>query len=170
MKMPVYLISGPVGVGKSTLTRILSARIERAARIEGDVLMAMFDDKYDRTWEERLAMTWDNIAAVTRTFVRGGHPVVIDYVVEEELEWFRGEMAELGAELRYVVLTAEEDAVMDRIRSRGDIHMTDRSLFLLRKLRASEANAPYLLETTGRRPEDLAEEILHDPGFILNRP
>ncbi|MCR2805826.1 AAA family ATPase [Paenibacillus soyae] len=163
----VYLVSGPLGVGKSTLSKILASSMKQCVLIEGDLLLHVYQGESEPPWEERLRLAWLNIAAVTRNFVLSGLDVVIDFVVEDELQWFSDQLSDLGATLHYVVLHAEPDTLSARLHQRGDAQYIQRSLFLRNKLTASPTNEPYLLDTDDKTPVELVEEIIRSPRFRM---
>jgi gluconate kinase len=163
----VYLISGPLGVGKSTVSKLLADTMKQCALIEGDLLLHIFRGETEPPWEKRLELAWLNIAAVTRHLLREGLDVAIDFVVEDELPWFRDQLADLGAALRYAVLYAEPDTLSARLHQRGDEQYINRSLFLRNKLMASPANEPFLLDANVKRPDELAEEIKTNARFLI---
>ncbi|MFB5762436.1 AAA family ATPase [Paenibacillus medicaginis] len=158
-------MSGPLGVGKSTVSKELANSMKQCTLIEGDLLLHVYRGETEPPWEERLRLAWLNITAVTRNFLRHGFNVVIDFVVEEELEWFCGQLSDLDVTVHYAVLYAEPDTLAARLRQRGDEQYIDRSLFLRNKLLSSPANELFLLNTDLKRPEELAEEIMHDNRF-----
>jgi hypothetical protein len=141
--------------------------MKQCALIEGDLLLHVYRGETEPPWEERLRLAWLNIAAVTRNLLRHGIDVVIDFVVEEELDWFRGQLSDFNVTLHYAVLYAEPDTLMVRLRQRGDEQYISRSLFLRNKLMSSPGNEPFLLDTDRKRAEELAEEIVKDQRFKL---
>ncbi len=84
----IYLISGPCGTGKSTVARLLASKLNQSILIEGDQLFALFNGRKEPEWGERLAFTWENILSLTKNALANGYDVVIDYIVEEEYDWF----------------------------------------------------------------------------------
>ncbi|MEV5026652.1 AAA family ATPase [Paenibacillus sp. LPE1-1-1.1] len=164
----VYLISGPLGVGKSTVSKTLASVMNQCVLIEGDLLLHVYRGETEPPWEERLRLAWLNIAAVTRNFLLNGLDVVIDFVVEDELQWFFDQLSDLEATLHYVVLHAEPpDTLTARLHQRGDAQYIHRSLFLRNKLMASPTNEPFLLDTDGKKPDELAEEIIKNARFRI---
>jgi deoxyadenosine/deoxycytidine kinase len=162
----IYLISGPIGVGKSTVTKQLAQKVESCALIEADHLLHMFQGKAGPSWEERLHITWLNIVAVTRNYSKQNVNVMIDFVVEDEFEWFCNELSDLNVRIVYVVLRADEETMLKRLNQRGDHDDSiKRSLFLLNKLEKAPTNAPFLFDTTNKQPADIAEEIIKDARF-----
>ncbi|WP_226682995.1 AAA family ATPase [Sutcliffiella horikoshii] len=161
MTSNVYIISGPCGVGKSTITKGLARKLEKAVLVEGDLISAMFVGEEQPAWEEKLSIVWKNLSSLTKNFLANGYNVVIDYVVEDELEWFCKELqqARLDVTLHYYVLCADPEVLVERITKRGDINMIPRSLELLHQLENKKENAPYLYDTTNKDPNRIIEEI-----------
>ncbi|KQX50206.1 AAA family ATPase [Paenibacillus sp. Root444D2] len=164
----VYLISGPLGVGKSTVSKTLANAMHQCALIEGDLLLHVYRGGTEPPWEERLRLAWLNIAAVTRNFLLDGLDVVIDFVVEDELQWFFDQLSDLETTLHYVVLYAEANTLTARLHQRGDAQYIHRSLFLRNKLMASPTNEPFLLDTDNKQPVELAEEIINNSRFRID--
>lgn len=84
----VYLISGPLGVGKTTVTRALHKTLSDSVLIEGDMFLHALAGRDELPWEKKLELSWQEILAHTKEGVQENHVVVIDFVVEEELPWF----------------------------------------------------------------------------------
>ncbi|WP_429311106.1 AAA family ATPase [Paenibacillus mucilaginosus] len=165
-KRVIYLISGPLGAGKSTVSKALAGQMEPCVLLEGDHLLHMFRGS-EPSWEERLSLTWKNIVTITRNYIDHGLNVIIDFVVEDELEWVYTELTDGSTEIRYVVLRAHPDQLAERLKQRGDPDSLTRSLFLLNVLENSPANQGYLYDTTGKPPEGIAEVIRQDPRFLV---
>jgi broad-specificity NMP kinase len=163
-KRSVYIISGPCGVGKSTITKGIAHKLEKAVLVEGDLLSAMFVGETQPPWEEKLSIVWQNLSSLTKNFLLNGYDVVIDYVVEDELEWFCRELHQtwMDVTLHYYVLRADPEVLVERITKRGDTDMIPRSLELLHQLENKEENAPHLYDTTNKEPTVIIEEIANN--------
>lgn len=162
----IYLISGPCGVGKSRVSKEVAQRIPRSVLLVGDNLLDVYQG-YDAPWEERLSLTWTNILSVTQNFIRNRWNIGIDFVVEDELEWFIHEPEGMSVSLYYIVLVADETTLLDRINRRGTPEITERSLFLLNKLNKLETNRLFVYDTSGKSPTIIAEDILLSNKFSL---
>ncbi|GGI15965.1 AAA family ATPase [Gottfriedia solisilvae] len=154
----IYIISGPYGVGKSTVSNALAQEIEEAALIEGDLIKLMFRGKIQPPREEMRAIIWKNILSLTRNFLENNINVIIDYVVYSELEWLDKHLSDLNVKIHYVVLRADDETIIRRLNQRGDDYLIEGSLYLLDKLENFLPNKNYLYDTTNKQPG----EIIHD--------
>ncbi|MBE9915937.1 ATP-binding protein [Paenibacillus donghaensis] len=166
-KNVIYLVSGPVGIGKSTTSKKLAQVVKKCVLLEGDSILQMFEYGAETSWEKRLSLTWDNILTLTRNLIQNDFNVVIDFVVEDELDWFCKHISDLQVTLKYIVLRASKEKLIERIRMRGDIDSTERSLFLLNKLESTPSNQQFLFDTTLRNSTEIVEAIINDTGFIV---
>ncbi|QHW32910.1 AAA family ATPase [Paenibacillus rhizovicinus] len=166
-KQVIYLISGPLGVGKSTTSKALAQTMQPCVLIEGDHILHMFQG-YSTSWEERLRLSWKNILALTRNFIQDGFDVVVDFVVEDELAWFCSQVADLPANLNYVALMADEPRIIERLHTRGDIQCLDRSLFLRNQMLLSPSNQPFLYDTTMKDTAQIVEDIIAGDRFRVS--
>ena len=173
----IILISGACGCGKTTFADVYARHLVRQERktvyvIHGDDFHQGFVEPEDKgaffvdgqasdrvRWEDILRFNWDCIIATAERALREGLDVVIDYVVEDELPRVRALAAGRGAELYYIVLTAEAEEITRRITARGDTDLLERALFLKGKLGAMPENRGHLYDNTGKTPGEMAGEI-----------
>lgn len=163
----IYFFSGPCGCGKSTLAEAYAKYLvnecgkSQVYLIHGDDFHAGFIETDNKgeffangqasdliLWQDILKFNWECILAVTRKALDRGLDVVIDYVIEEELPLVQELAKEFGAKLYYVVLTATEETIVQRITERGDVEMTARALFLKNKLDNLPENNGHLFDNT----------------------
>ena len=174
----IYFFSGPCGCGKSTLSEAFAKHLvnncgkKQVYIIHGDDFHAGFietDDKGDffvdgqasdaLAWLEILKFNWDCLLTVARKVLDRGLDVVIDYVIEEELPLVQKMAEEYDANLYYVVLTASEDAIRQRITERGDVDMIERALFLKNKLDNMPENQGHMFDNTDKSIEEELEQL-----------
>ena len=173
----IFLISGPCGCGKTTLTDAYARNFVRQNHkpvyvIHGDNFHNGFIEPEDKPeffadgqasdlvlWEDILRFNWDCILATADRALRQGLDVVIDYVIEDELPRVRELAEKYHARLYYIVLTADAGEIEKRIRGRGDTDLIERALFLKKKLEALPENQGHLYNNTGKTAEDAIREI-----------
>lgn len=105
-------------------------------------------------WRDILKFNWDCILAVANRALLQGLDIVIDYVIEEELPLVKKLATDHHANLYYIVLTASEDTIRERIQRRGDVEMIERALFLKEKLEHLPENQGHLYDNTGKSVEE----------------
>ena len=165
----IYIISGPCGCGKSTLAKELVNTLPNSVLIEGDNLHNIFNEKDEVAWLKRLSITWENIISVTRNCLKHNLDIVIDYVVEDELPLFISNLEDFEYELYYMVLTADEETIRNRITKRGDTYLIERSLFLRNKLMNDKMNQFHLYDNSNRTLDDEIKAILYDKRFLIEQ-
>lgn len=157
----VYVISGCCGAGKTTLAKALVKNISNAVLISGDVVHDMFPDPSITNWDARLKITWQNILLLAHNFLQNGINVIIDYVVEDELTLLIQSFSEFNVEIKYVVMTADESCIKERLINRGDEYLIERALFLREKLITDKNNKPYIYEGANKPLDIQVNDIQH---------
>lgn len=177
-KQSVYFFSGPCGCGKSTLADSYAKKLVKEEGVkqvyvihgddfqsgfvrtdDGDAFFADGKPSNFLVWEEILKFNWECILETAGKALRRGLDVVIDYVIEDELPLVRRLAEEYGAELYYVVLTASEETLRQRITGRGDTELIDRSLFLKKELDNRQENRGHLFDNTEKTVEQTVQEL-----------
>ena len=182
----IYVISGPCGCGKSTLTDAYAehlVKIEKRIQIyviHGDMFHQGFVGMYEQdaflvelqetdplAWTQVLKFNWECIVDVAGKALVRGLDVVIDYVVEDELPLLQKLAKEYDAKLYYLVLIASEEAITERLQNRGDDELIERGKFLKRKFDNLRENQGHLYDNTGRIVEEEVAEISKDMENFL---
>ncbi len=165
----IYFFSGPCGCGKTTLSKAFAKYIvngdsvNQVYIIHGDDFHAGFvdsdNDKTFLSWNGILKFNWDCILSIAKKAMDRGVDVVIDYVIEDELPLVRNLAKEYNANLYYVVLTATENIIRQRITERGDVELIERALFLKNKLDTMQENQSHLFDNTGMTVEEELQQL-----------
>lgn len=164
----IYFFSGPCGCGKTTLSNAFAKKLvndfgkKQVYIIHGDDIRGGFvdsdySDKYSEgklSWEEILGFNWECILQMTENALKRGLDVVIDYVIEDELPLVKKLCEKYGASLYYIVLTASENSIKERIKRRGDVWMIERALSLKNKLDSMKENIGHLFDNSNLTVED----------------
>ncbi|TFD99895.1 AAA family ATPase [Jeotgalibacillus sp. R-1-5s-1] len=166
----VYVITGPAGVGKSTVSNALAKQLKNSAYISGDLLHHMHINGRKAPWDEQETMlTWQHILALTQNFLRAGCDVVIDYIAfPNEVAWLN-EKLNRSAVLHYTVLWTDPKTLVERDQLRiPDHQMGERSLELLNEFEDKGLLWKAVLKTGGKPKVDIeliVNEIMSDDRF-----
>lgn len=104
-------------------------------------------------WPDILRFNWECVLSVAQKALERDLDVIIDYVVEEELPLLKRLAADCQAHLFYVVLTATQEELIQRLTQRGSSDLIDRSLFLKDKLDHAPENLAHLFNTSNKSVE-----------------
>jgi len=171
--VPILLITGPVGVGKtsvlSEVTELLEAARLPFAAVDLDNLSWCYpspsgDDRF------RSGLTFKNLAAVWRNFEdAGARRLVIARVVESRDELDRYRAAVPGAEITLVRLGASDVTLHERVGKReiglGHEWHARRATELSRLMDEAKIE-DLLVDTDGRTVNEIAHEILQRTGWL----
>ena len=124
----VYIISGPPGVGKSSVSKELAYSFDKSAVIEGDMIYLMVKSGLVAPWEDDgyyMDLFWDNIISLTSNLLNRSMTIIIDYVIfEEQIKKNTDFLKARQTRLKYCVLLAEEEKLKERDLSRNEIERT----------------------------------------------
>ena len=90
MKPIICLVTGPAGVGKSTITKELSKKFTNSARIDVDYIREMIVNGYVKPFQDnkktrnQLFLSRKNACSLAKNFVESGFHVFIDDVISKE--------------------------------------------------------------------------------------
>jgi hypothetical protein len=169
--VPVLLITGPVGVGKSTVGsevfRLLCEAGMPSAFVDLPALGNGWPPPVDDPWNERLAHA--NLACAWENFQRAGaRRLVLCRVLEARSLLRQVPAAVPGAEVVVVGLRAPLELIQTRLRSReaGDPSWyLDAATELVDRLRDTGVE-DHTVDNDERPPTDVAREALRVTGWL----
>lgn len=164
---PVVLISGPVGVGKTTVAQELSELLERSSIphtfIDFDNLRATYPRAADDRWGNRLAL--DNLSEVWLNCSRAGSKNLIIADVVETRQFLREiQTAIPHAQLVTCQLSASVAELENRVRRRelgsGLEWHVKRSAELAGILERADVPCDFRIVTDGRSVAEIAGDMV----------
>lgn len=170
----VYIISGPAGVGKSTIAKSLAEQLTQSAYISGDSISHMHIGGRKKPWENKQesVLIWYNILSLTKNFLMFNIDTVIDYITfPNEAMWLYKHLKNLSVEISYIVLWTDQQTLLKRDKLRPvNVQMKDRCLTLHNQFLKANIDKRHLLDTTNYSPNEVSfitNKIMTDPLFIL---
>lgn len=155
----VYILSGTLGVGKTTVASILLNKVKPASLLHIDDITLVYK-KSDLGWEDSLALAWSDILHnIDKSSEYINSPFIVDCVVDDGEEKYLDELSRSN-KVYYFQLIANEDTLKARLSKRGDIHMLERQLEVLDLIRNNPIKLSHSLDTTSMSPEEVANYII----------
>lgn len=165
----LYIITGPAGVGKSTISKILAEKREKSALIEGDDIYHLVCGGYVKPWLEgnHLEVFWENCIDLITNFINRGYDVVFNYICEPgDIEYIRNKLQ--NTKIKLCVLITDENTIINRDKMRTlDCQMGERSIILLNEFKMMNYSEKFYLDTTFLSEEETAHEIIKNVDFLL---
>ncbi len=158
----LYLIGGPMGVGKTTVCRELQKRLDRSVFLDGDWC---WDASPFQVTEETKAMVTENICFLLNNFLRCSayDHVIFCWVLHQQaiLDGLLSRLDLNGCEVRAISLTASPEALTARIKKdvragRRDGEALERSLSYLPLYGALDTEK---LDVSRLTPAEAAERL-----------
>lgn len=162
----LYVITGPAGVGKTTITKELAEKLGKCAVVEGDEIYHQVVGG-EKPWLEgnHLDVMWKNLIDLSKNYLEANIDVVVNYIVyKDRLEQLIESLAKY--EIHFVVLIASAKVVSERDESRNADVQVHRVETHLKKFAEQGYDEKYFLNTEGKSVEDEVQEILSEK-FIM---
>ncbi len=163
--VPLLIISGPIGVGKTTVSEEISNILVEEEKphtlLDLDVLAETYPRQLDDRYGSKIAIK--NLSCVWKNCRdAGAKNLIIPRVIEKPGDLEEILLAVPGSVPTLCQLKASDQTLMERVRKReigsGYIRHEKRSLELSRILNATDPS-DFVVETDGRSVIDLAIEI-----------
>jgi guanylate kinase len=168
VKLKIYIITGCSGSGKTTIAKEFVEVTSKTALISGDDVRDFYCDK-SIDWNEKYKLTWQNILLLTDNFLKNEINVMIEYlwVFDNELKSMLSVANRYNAKMTYVVMTASEATIKQRLISRGDAHLIEKALSIQKKLSENSDNKDYLHDGTDSLIETQIEDIKNRKPYAI---
>ena len=159
----LYLIGGPMGVGKTTVGQELKRRLDKSVFLDGDWC---WDAHPFQVTGETKAMVMDNICHLLNNFLHCGayEKVIFSWVMDrkEILEELLGRLDTGGCEVKCLSLVCTQETLIQRLEEdiragRRELEVIERSLGRLPLYEELETRK---VDTTDLTAAQVAEAIL----------
>ena len=165
----LYIITGPAGVGKSTVSKKLAQNLSKSALIEGDEIYHQVIGGYIPAWKDgnHLQTFWKVCINIVKSYLKDGFDVVFNYIVTpENLALLKNEFKNYT--IKFIVLLVDESTLLLRDKERPeDCQMKERCITLLNNFKNRNYNINNILDTTNLSIEETVNLIQNNNNFIL---
>ena len=165
----LYIITGPAGVGKSTISKELASRKDKSALIEGDEIYSQVIGGYVSAWKEGNHLeTFLKICINSiKIYLEDGYDVVFNYIIEpEQLELLKETFKDYN--VKFVVLLVDEETLLSRDKERPeDCRMNERCIVLLNEFKDYNYDSNNIIDTSNLTIEETVEIIENENRFKI---
>lgn len=165
----IYLITGPAGVGKSTVSKLLAEKLEKSVLIEGDDVYHFVVGGYVAPWKNgnHLDLFWKNSKSLIKNSLESGFDVVFNYILDKkQIKEMQKEFKD--CEIKFVCLMTDEETILKRDKERPeDCQMGERCLVLLESFKKKNFDERNILNTSNLSISETLEEVLENDRFVL---
>lgn len=158
----LYILTGPAGVGKSTISKIIAKKLEKSVLIEGDDVYNFFVGGRISPWKENapLDLFWDNCIYLMNSYLENGYDVVFNYIIKpNQLKRLQEKFS--NYEIIFKVLLTDEETIVKRDEERTlDCQMGERSLILLKEFIDCNYDKDYIMDTSSLTIEETVNKII----------
>ena len=165
----LYIITGPSGVGKSTISKELAKKSTKSALIEGDEIYAQVISSYVSAWKEgnHLDVFWDICLNTIETYLSYGYDVIFNYIVTPSIVTKIKDRFK-SYNTKFIILLTNEKTILERDSLRPeDCQMKERCIILLNNFKNRTFNANNMLDTTNLSINETVNIIQDSDKFII---
>lgn len=166
----LYIITGPAGVGKSTISRKIAEQKNKSVLIEGDDIYHQVIGSYIPAWKEgnHLHIFWEICIKMTQMYLNNDYDVIFNYIINPlQLEYIRQNFKNYN--IKFIILLADENTLLLRDKERPkDCQMKERCIELLYSFKNKDFNNENILDTSKLSIAETVSIIENEKRFILN--
>ena len=159
----IYILTGPAGVGKSTISRNIASLLPKSVLIEGDTIYNFFVGGRIKPWmkDAPLDLFWDNCIYLINSYLKEGYDVVFNYIIKnKELEKIQNEFK--NYDINFTCLLVDKETIVKRDLERPeDCQMGERSLILLEEFLDCKYHQKYIIDSSNFTIKETVEKILN---------
>ena len=165
----LYIVTGPAGVGKSTISKRIAESLPKSVQIEGDDIYNHVVGGYVSPWKEgnHLDIFWKVSIDTIRDYLEAGYDVVYNYIIgPSNLEKLKEEFKDYDK--KFIVLLVDEETLLKRDAERPeDCQMKERCIVLLNNFKKHNYEERFIIDTGKATIEESAKMAIEDDRFKL---
>lgn len=165
----LYLITGPAGVGKSTISRKIAEAKGKSVLIEGDEIYHHVVGGYVQAWKEgnHLDVFWEVCINTIKIYLEDGYDVIFNYIINpENVEIIKNEFNKYS--IKFIVLLVDEKTLLLRDEERPeDCQMKERCITLLNSFKNKNYSEKNKIDTSNLSVDEVVEIIENNNIFYL---
>lgn len=165
----LYIITGPAGAGKSTISRKIAESKSKSVLIEGDDIYHQVVGGYVQAWKQgnHLDIFWKICIDMIDIYLSNGYTVVFNYIVNlENIKALQDKFKEY--KIKFIILITDEGTLLSRDKERPkDCQMGERCLTLLNNFKNKNYNKNNFLDTSNLSVNETLEEIEKDNKYFI---
>lgn len=158
----LYLITGPAGVGKSTISKMLAEKLSKSVLIEGDDVYHMVISSYVPAWRKgnHLKLFWKNVIDIIKNSLSEGYDVIFNYIItKKDYEMLVSKFKDIDIIFKVLITSEEELLRRDSLRP-VDCMMKERCIVLLNEFKNENFNKENIIDTTNLTTEETLREVM----------
>lgn len=160
----LYIITGPAGVGKSTISKELAFQLEKSVLIEGDDIYHQVIGSYHSPWDNKnhLDTFWKVTINIIKTYIEEGYDVVFNYIIEPENYKMLKQIFN-SFNINFTVLMVNKETLIKRDLTRPeDCRMNNRCIELLEEFKNYNYDKSNILYTDNLTIKETVDKILNN--------
>ena len=165
----LYIITGPSGVGKSTVSRKIANLKNKSVLIEGDDIYHQVVGGYVQAWKKgnHLSTFWKVCINIIRIYLEEDYDVVFNYIVTPAvLKQLQNEFKNYS--IKFIVLLVDENTLILRGKERSeDCQMKERCITLLKSFKNNNYNEKNILDTSNISIDEAVSIIENEKRFVV---
>jgi len=166
----LFIITGPSGIGKSTVSNALASKLAKCAIVEGDDIYNQVVSGAVKPWLEgnHVPLMWKNVIAITKNYLDAKIDVILNYIVHKDTLKMLQKAFE-NYEIHFILMMASKETIVARDGMRAPDCQVGRTAEHLKNYKKDGYDEKYILDTDNLSVEDEVEEILRGK-FLLHNP
>lgn len=165
----LYILTGPPGVGKTTISNELAKSLDKSVVIEGDDIYNQVVSSHVSPWKEgnHLNIFWEICLNTIDIYLKNNYNVVFNYIISpKDLNILKTKFKNYT--LRFSVLLANKETLLARDSKRPlDCQMHERCVILLEKFQTQYVSSNNIINTTNASVKDIINTLKTDDKFII---